>query len=78
MSEFSPPPHGLATTGRWELQPTVTKAQLSAPDALATNDGLLITILVVLPSAEQGHSRIPTGLPQRASIVRNEASNVRY
>ena len=37
---------------KWELQPRVTKAQLPASDAPAGKDGMLLTDLAALPSAD--------------------------
>ncbi|HQZ65500.1 MAG TPA: SUMF1/EgtB/PvdO family nonheme iron enzyme, partial [Planctomycetaceae bacterium] len=63
------PDEGVATAAiwtrdslKWELQPTVTKDQLPAPDAPATKDGLMLTDLAAFPSAD------PAAKPQFVAL----------
>jgi len=47
---------------KWEIQPRVTKGQLPAPDAPGAKDGMLLTDLAALPSAD------PAAEPQFVAV----------
>jgi len=47
---------------KWQLQPSVTTAQLPAPDALGAKDGMLLSDLAALPSAD------PAAEPQFVAV----------